>query len=640
MSQLRKLCSLNGPYILIWVIGSLLALPPLHATEHHLYEINLDEAETVYDINNFRLYEDFSGKLTIQQILDEYFPQRFRPATPEDIPQEFTLSHYWLMLAVKNNTANQHDWFVSAQYPMIQMQMYQLHFNETTGELTTKEVKNSFSATQINLAAGEDATYLIEVQSNHIIDLHFRIMSEDNYHQKDKKEMIVKAIVSGCFIAMILYNFFLYLSLRDSNYLYYLMFAIFNSHIGLLAVKFPGDIFTWFGLDWWTFIDYYRFLGPLTTFLFARSFLQTRQNHPFVDKVLLSYMAGTILLMILHLLLPPNFLFESVNNYLLLGIIILLFAGFYSFKKGFKPAKYFLLAIGCFLLGLIVYLTSLLGLIPRNALTLNAHLVSQAAEMFLMSLALAGKIKILQKDKIQAELTSHIKSRLLKVISHDIANPLTVVKGVAHLLASDESKKIYIERLMRSVKMIEDIMRFVLKTESLDKGDVLSVEPVALKAVFEDLFFLFQEKALEKGIKLQFELENPQLYVLAEKTCLTNEILGNLISNAIKFSYPGSSVKIQAKRHLLREVSISVTDQGVGIDSQTIHRLFDPILNRSRRGTQSEGGAGYGLPLAKAFVATFGGSIEVESRSMDEFESECGTIFRVILPLVEPESMA
>jgi signal transduction histidine kinase len=442
-------------------------------------------------------------------------------------------------------------------------------------------------------------------------------------------------LIAGCFLAMIIYNFFLFMTLRDENYLYYLLFAVVNSHLNLLAVNFPQGIDHAFGWNWWGIMPYYVPMAPMVTFLFARSFLQTRKESPRLDKALLAYMGGLILWMLAGLVVPASVHLNLLNVYMLLGVVLLLLAGCRTLMKGYQPARFFLAGIGTFLIGILLLLLRSVGVLPSNFFTNNIHLLAQAAEMMLMSMALGHRIKLLEDAKTRAQVTAEVKSRLLRIISHDIVTPLTVVKATAWQLRKEVADPSRVERVVRAASIIEDIVGFIRKKEMMESGEVMSLGTVRLKNTFDELAFLFQDRAQEKNISLHFELEQSDLAVLAEPVSLSNEVLGNLISNAIKFSFPGTSVCIRASRTKNSRVRITIEDQGMGMDAATVAQLFDSSIRQSRVGTQGEKGIGFGMPLAKAYVDAYGGSIEAQSQIADDSPNQ-GTRISITLDAAHP----
>jgi signal transduction histidine kinase len=126
-------------------------------------------------------------------------------------------------------------------------------------------------------------------------------------------------------------------------------------------------------------------------------------------------------------------------------------------------------------------------------------------------------------------------------------------------------------------------------------------------------------------------VEVPELSVLAEPCALTNSVIGNLVSNAIKFSHSGGSIEIRAHQEG-GMVCVQVCDHGLGMPAEVLNHLFDISKGHSRKGTAGEKGTGFGMPLMRKFVTLFGGRVEVESREQGP-QSPSGTEFRVWLKL-------
>lgn len=179
---------------------------------------------------------------------------------------------------------------------------------------------------------------------------------------------------------------------------------------------------------------------------------------------------------------------------------------------------------------------------------------------------------------------------------------------------------------------MEDIMGFVRKSEALPQGLELSLEPVPVKIIFEELAFLFQDKAQDKDVQLNFKLDPPDLMVFAERVSLINEVLGNLLSNSIKFSFPRCAIDISASAPHHDFVEIVIRDHGMGMDQDMLKNVFDLSKKHSRPGTQGERGIGFGMPLVKAYVDAYGGFIEVKSIAADKDPERAGTKVCITLP--------
>ncbi|MGH6718718.1 MAG: sensor histidine kinase, partial [Alphaproteobacteria bacterium] len=112
---------------------------------------------------------------------------------------------------------------------------------------------------------------------------------------------------------------------------------------------------------------------------------------------------------------------------------------------------------------------------------------------------------------------------------------------------------------------------------------------------------------------------------------LATGVLGNLVSNALKFSHPGSLIRVAAARHG-DEVRLSVCDRGMGIPAPLLDDLFRWDRPTAREGTAGEFGTGFGLPLVRRYVEMFGGRITVESRDAADFPDDHGTCVHIALP--------
>jgi signal transduction histidine kinase len=145
-----------------------------------------------------------------------------------------------------------------------------------------------------------------------------------------------------------------------------------------------------------------------------------------------------------------------------------------------------------------------------------------------------------------------------------------------------------------------------------------------VSVLFEEMSQTMNSVALLKDIKLEF-IQNEYITIKADEN-LFSTIMRNLITNAIKYSNPGSSLKICAEKQA-QAIKFSVIDHGLGMDEETKNKLFSLNINTSKLGTANEKGSGLGLVLCKEFVEKHGGRIWVES------EPEKGSTFSFTIPL-------
>ncbi len=147
------------------------------------------------------------------------------------------------------------------------------------------------------------------------------------------------------------------------------------------------------------------------------------------------------------------------------------------------------------------------------------------------------------------------------------------------------------------------------------------------------MFYLSQtilrRQISEKNITIEVNVDK-NLEVLVDHASFVNSVLNNILTNAVKFSYPDSKVLVNVAREG-DFVTISIRDFGVGMPEELKNNLFDLNAKTSRQGTAGETGTGFGMPLMRNFVKAFGGSLEIFSKEKTEDSEDHGTEIKLTL---------
>lgn len=228
--------------------------------------------------------------------------------------------------------------------------------------------------------------------------------------------------------------------------------------------------------------------------------------------------------------------------------------------------------------------------------------------------------KIIQKQKEE-------KANLVRVLSHDLSTPLSVLTLSLDLQARfpDKAQSVS-EKMNRAIESIRNILSQVRELESVDSGKTqLEISPVRLQEVLEEIRFLQSQKFLDKNLDFVVDFQvSSDVKVLAEKSSLTYQVLNNLVSNAIKFSDPGSMIKLTISEEN-NSIFVQIKDAGVGIPADLLGSIFDPKKQTTRDGTQGEKGTGFGMPIVRSYIERFGAHIQVESKTKQESSQDHGT---------------
>ena len=217
--------------------------------------------------------------------------------------------------------------------------------------------------------------------------------------------------------------------------------------------------------------------------------------------------------------------------------------------------------------------------------------------------------------------------RLFRLLSHDLKSPIFSIDGFSELLladygdALDDEGKDFLQRIRNGVSQMKSTLDGFSRTVKL-LAEPNHYAPVDLNDVIEQVRLKLNYRAEERGISLEVDDELPTIDGDAEKL---REMFRALVSNAIEYSKPDveSSTVTVTSRTDGESVGVTVSDEGIGIDSQYQEQIFEAGLRLDKKNGD---GSGCGLYLARRIAQSHGGSVEVES------EEGSGSSFTVTLP--------
>lgn len=232
------------------------------------------------------------------------------------------------------------------------------------------------------------------------------------------------------------------------------------------------------------------------------------------------------------------------------------------------------------------------------------------------------------------------KEKLLRVLVHDISNPLQAVSYKMGQLKKSQrlglDEKDSLEKSFKHLNAISDIISHVREYECVLSGTrTLNLGEVKVTDCLEEIENMFTDRFKQKDIS--FKIENKltaDAVVMVDKTSFIHSVAANLISNALKFSVPHSEVRLVCDMKN-NEIVFEVIDRGIGIAQSTLDNLFDVGSATSRIGTLGESGTGFGLPIVKAYALMYGGRITATS---SQEKNQSGTTFSLYLPVVKTEA--
>jgi signal transduction histidine kinase len=243
----------------------------------------------------------------------------------------------------------------------------------------------------------------------------------------------------------------------------------------------------------------------------------------------------------------------------------------------------------------------------------------------------AAELEVARRN---AEDATKLKDKFVSLVAHDLRSPFTSMLGLLRMMDENgngsqlsEKQKLILDRVGRSgeglLKMIEEL----LNISRLQTGTIL-VRPKFVDATFTVNMVVSTLDHLSKSKKIEIVNEVPKGTMLYADFDLIQEVLVNLVSNAIKFTNPGGRIAIFVPEG--RRSVIAVRDTGVGISASFLPKIFRYEEKTTTSGTNGERGSGLGLPLSAEIMLAHGGTLRAESKPGE------GAVFYAELPERKP----
>lgn len=253
--------------------------------------------------------------------------------------------------------------------------------------------------------------------------------------------------------------------------------------------------------------------------------------------------------------------------------------------------------------------------------------ISKPIDIHILLARVKAQLELKHQRDWMARVTHQYKE-LIRMMCHDLTNPIGSLKSI--LESSIEEPELLEEfkgDIVGLANLSLEMISQVRTIRKLEEGRQVLVGPVSLNEMLDEALFLVRRNLQQKKITVQLDVAN-DLIILGERVGLLNSILGNLISNSIKFSDPESQIFISACSKEDRVIFV-IRDHGMGIPKEIMRDLFSLAKATSRPGTQGELGAGYGMPILKRYLDLFGATVEIKSKTVEESETDKGVCITI-----------
>ena len=318
---------------------------------------------------------------------------------------------YWFYLPVVNRHPEESRWLLVQEYALSDQVDLYLRYpdgrveHQASGDhqpFANRFIRYRFPNFRLDLPLGRPVELLVRVQSESSMQVPLVLYTPKAFAELMRDAQFSTGLYYGIVLALLFYNLVLWIMLRDPGYFWYLLHT---GAFGLVLFTLNGYGFEYFWPGWPWLADA---AVPLSICLalvgmqqFSRTFLELRERWPAGNLVSVSLITFFVLLGIASIQLPYNVSTPLASKTVLLGVLWIIVAAVVMLRRGYRPARLFLLAWSLFLLGTAMFTLLAFGLIPRNFWTQNGVQVGSALEMLLLSLALGARYAGLRNENIR-----------------------------------------------------------------------------------------------------------------------------------------------------------------------------------------------------------------------------------------------
>jgi signal transduction histidine kinase len=622
------------------------------------------------------VFVDPTDTTTLSTVIQPGFQGQFIPHH-SNLTFGYLKAAIWLKISVASATAKTR-WYLEIPAPFLEyVDFYQLPdsgkwIHNISGYYrpqSQRSIKHTGHVMELHFGHGNATTVFIKISGESPKTFPVYAIERGRFTEKTRWEDVGYGIFFGILIVMFFYNLFIYLTIRETNYLLYISTIVCTFLIFGSASGYAGR-FLWPEHASLNFYAGRMTLGILAAFmaLFTIRFLSVKLYSPPMYFALLSLVP---LGPIACFLVASNILSSAGNNLITMSAILYMTAGIVCRMKGNRFAGYFIAAWSIYLSGGLLLTLRNSGFFNFNFWTTHFVEIGAALETIIIAFALADQYRRLRKEKeevqllalkLQREATGKLElkvqqrtqqlskandelqgtleknneqTRIIEDknaeldaffyrISHDLKGPIASMLGLcilARMDIEDEKALTYIDQQHSQINRLNHIITSLVNLTQLNHADMGKQTIDFAKMIEECIESL---RALPNHPLVHFkQMIDPGIEFNSE-WALVNGIVQNLIENAIKYSQRNSPYVFTRVFQDANFVFIEVQDNGQGIPHEHQGRIFEMFF----RATQNASGTGLGLYILKRSVDRLRGTVFFKSTP------GVGSTFTVKLPLI------
>ncbi|MBN1498092.1 MAG: hypothetical protein JXA07_15070 [Spirochaetes bacterium] len=347
--------------------------------------------------------EDRNGLLTIGEVWGEEQARLWKQTDKKTLGFGFTSSVYWVRFDIRNRGPRDVDILIQQEYPLIDELEMRVYSDSRpvekyrTGDLLpfdSRPYRNRTFVFPVKVKAGAETLIYLRYKSQSSMNIVLSAWRPAEFSEISREEELILMIYYGIMLSMVIYNLFVLIFLRKTEYLYYTIF-IFGFLIFTMTQNGTAFQFLWPSFPWFAnfCIPPVLCLTVLSVILFSVGYLDMKMFDRIFYWILIVFAGALGLFFVATLFLPYRLSMTGSAGLSLVVVVTAITAGIRVALKGNRNARLYLLACGLFMLGSLVYLLMTFGLLPSGVVTKWSLQAGSAAMVLLLSLALAERIR-------------------------------------------------------------------------------------------------------------------------------------------------------------------------------------------------------------------------------------------------------
>ncbi|WP_214755688.1 sensor histidine kinase [Exiguobacterium sp. s157] len=271
---------------------------------------------------------------------------------------------------------------------------------------------------------------------------------------------------------------------------------------------------------------------------------------------------------------------------------------------------------------------------PHDSVSFSIRKGEMNLQMYAERIVVGGLSKgtlLVFRDITSETEAERLKSEFISTISHELRTPLSSIYGFTELMVKkqlpNEKQAKYLQTIHAETERLTHLVNDFLDVQRMEAGSQMyDREQLDVEPVIRDMMTFYEASSLKHQFELVTADDRPyELFADCQKF---KQLMSNLLSNAVKYSPRGGKITVELAHHD-QSISIKVKDQGIGIPSDALDRLFDKFYRVDNSDSREIGGTGLGLPICQEIVRGHAGQIHVESVQHQ------GSTFTVVIPSYE-----